>query len=73
MASPLLTIFEAPPEARIFAINHVGLDGTALVAGSQSDLRSAADEADPRRALRHAAAEAARDAVERHAHAAGLA
>lgn len=34
---PLLTIFDAPREARIFAINHVGLDGTSVIASSQED------------------------------------
>jgi hypothetical protein len=62
---PLLTIFEAPPEARIFAINHVGLDGTALVASSQADYEAKLTKLVRDEGFRHSSAEASREAVER--------
>ena len=37
---PAVTIFEAPREAEIFGINHVGLVGTALVARNATEYRS---------------------------------
>lgn len=62
--TPLLTLFTAPHEARIFGINHVGLVGTAL----QADSRRQYDEILERLIIdadfREQAGEAARAAIE---------
>jgi hypothetical protein len=60
---PLLTIFDAPPEAQIFAINHVGLDGTSLVARSQSDYEAQLSGLLEDKQYRHDTGEKARIAV----------
>jgi hypothetical protein len=60
---PLLTIFDAPTEARIFAINHVGLEGTALVATSQETYEDKLTELVRDEAFRRAKGNAARDAI----------
>ncbi len=62
---PLLTIFDAPREARIFAINHVGLDGTAIVATTQSDYEEKLTRLIRDEPYRRKVAEASHDAVER--------
>ncbi|WP_409560536.1 glycosyl transferase family 1 [Hyphomicrobium sp. MC8b] len=61
---PLLTIFDAPKEARIFAINHVGLDGTAVVATTQSDYEEKLTRLIQDEPYRRKVAEASHDAVE---------
>lgn len=61
---PLLTIFDAPKEARIFAINHVGLDGTSLVASTQADYEEKLTRLIRDEPYRRKVAEASHDAVE---------
>ncbi len=61
---PLLTIFDAPREARIFAINHVGLDGTALVASSQAEYEEKLTKLIRDESYRRAVEKGAHDAVE---------
>jgi hypothetical protein len=61
---PLLTIFDAPREARIFGINHVGLDGTSLVASSQSEYEEKLTHLIRDESYRRSVAQSAHDAVE---------
>lgn len=61
---PLLTIFDAPQEARIFAINHVGLDGTSLVASTQTEYEEKLTRLIRDVPYRQKIAEASHDAVE---------
>lgn len=60
---PLVTIFEAPEEARIFGINHVGLVGTALVAHNASEYDDILTRLLSDVEYRERAGAAARDAV----------
>ena len=60
---PLLTIFDAPREARIFGINHVGLDGTSIVATSQADYEEKLSRLIRDEPYRRSVAEASHEAV----------
>lgn len=62
---PLLTLSDIPNEARIFAINHVGVDGTVLVAGTQAEYEAKLTRLIRDEDFRLASAEAVRDTVER--------
>ena len=60
---PLVTIFEAPKEASIFGINHVGLVGTALVAHNASEYSDILSRLLTDEEYRETMGAAARDAV----------
>lgn len=63
--APSVTIFDGPPEARIFGINHVALVGTVLQAGSFDEYRAILDQLISDPSLRDQTGEAARIAVAR--------
>jgi hypothetical protein len=60
---PLVTIFKAPDAARIFAINHVGLVGRALVAKSDDEYVDTLSRLISDETFRTECGEAARDAI----------
>ena len=60
---PLVTIFKAPDAARIFAINHVGLVGRALVAKSDDEYVETLSRLISDETFRTECGEAARDAI----------
>jgi glycosyltransferase involved in cell wall biosynthesis len=62
--TPLLTLFTAPHEARIFGINHVGLVGTALQAASRDEYDAILERLIVDADFRAEAGEAARAAIE---------
>ena len=62
---PLVSIFTAPDDARIFGINHVGLVGTALVATSDAEYNEMLTRLVVDEAFRHERGEAAREAIAR--------
>lgn len=62
--APLLTLFTAPHEARIFGINHVGLVGTALQARSKAEYDDLLERLILDAAFRTEAGEAAHRAIE---------
>ena len=62
---PAVTIFTLPEAARIFGINHVGLVGTSLVAGTADEYETMLERLVVDEAFRAERGEATREAIER--------
>lgn len=63
---PVVTIFTLPDEARIFGINHVGLDGTSLVARTPDEYEALLDRLVVDAGFREHKGDAVRQAIERY-------
>lgn len=63
---PVVTIFTLSDEARIFGINHVGLDGTSLVARTPKEYDALLDQLVVDAVFRKQKGDAVRQAIERY-------